>query len=49
MADALPAPPPIGWPLLPLPGTDGRMRYPTYAQSVRQSIQVILRRGPASN
>ena len=38
--------PPIGWPLLPQPDSDGRLSYPTLAASVRQSIQVILRTRP---
>ena len=37
---------PIGWPLLPLPDASGRLTYPTLDQSVRQSIQVILRTRP---
>jgi phage baseplate assembly protein W len=35
-------PRPIGWPLLPLPDAEGRLRYPTLEESVRQMIQVIL-------
>jgi uncharacterized protein len=34
--------PPIGWPLLPLPDAGGELHYPTLAQSVRDSLQVIL-------
>jgi len=34
--------PPIGWPLLPLPDSEGRLAYPTLAESVRQNLQVIL-------
>jgi uncharacterized protein len=34
---------PIGWPLLPLPDASGQLNFPTLEQSVRQSIQVILR------
>ncbi len=41
-----PSPPPIGWPLLPLPDGKGELHYPTLEQSVRQSIQVILRTQP---
>ncbi len=41
-----PSPPPIGWPLLPLPDGNGELHYPTLEQSVRQSIQVILRTQP---
>jgi phage baseplate assembly protein W len=36
----------IGWPLLPLPDEHGELRYPNLEQSVRQSIQVILRTRP---
>ena len=36
----------IGWPLLPLPDDHGRLRYPGLEESVRQSIQVILRTRP---
>ena len=36
----------IGWPLLPLPDANGQLRYPTLEESVRQSIQVILRTRP---
>jgi phage baseplate assembly protein W len=35
--------PPIGWPLLPLPDNNGQLAYPSLSESVRQSIQVILR------
>jgi phage baseplate assembly protein W len=36
-------PVPIGWPLLPLPDENGQLSYPTLDQSVRQTIQVLLR------
>lgn len=36
----------IGWPLLPLPDYSGQMSYPSLEESVRQSIQVILRTQP---
>lgn len=36
----------IGWPLLPLPDANGQIHYPTMEQSVRQSIQIILRTRP---
>jgi uncharacterized protein len=39
-------PAPVGWPLLPLPDANGQMNYPTLEQSVRQSIQIILRTRP---
>ena len=35
--------PPIGFPLLPVPDADGRMLWPSLEQSVRGSIEVILR------
>ncbi|HEU4325855.1 MAG TPA: GPW/gp25 family protein [Roseiflexaceae bacterium] len=38
--------PPIGWPLLPKPDADGRLRFPSLAASVRQSIEVLLRTRP---
>ena len=37
---------PIGWPLLPVPDAEGRLNYPSLEESVRQSIQVILRTRP---
>jgi phage baseplate assembly protein W len=37
---------PISWPLLPVPDTNGRLSYPTLEDSVRQSIQIILRTLP---
>ena len=43
---ATPAPPPIGWPLLPLPDEGGELRYPTLEESVRQQIRVILTTRP---
>lgn len=36
----------VGWPLMPQPDSAGRLAYPTLEQSVRQSIQVILRTRP---
>jgi phage baseplate assembly protein W len=36
----------INWPLLPLPDDNGHMRFPTLEESVRQSIQIILRTRP---
>lgn len=41
-----PAPRPIGWPLLPMPDEHGQMAFPTLEQSVRQSIEIILRTRP---
>jgi uncharacterized protein len=46
MAGTTIPPAPVGWPLLPLPDASGQMNYPTLEQSVRQSIQVILRTRP---
>ncbi|WP_437316216.1 GPW/gp25 family protein [Sorangium sp. So ce385] len=46
MTRPLPAPRPIGWPLLPLPDAQGRLRYPTLEESVREMIEVILRTRP---
>lgn len=37
---------PIGFPLFFLPNGDGELHYPTLEESVRQSIQVILRTRP---
>ncbi len=36
----------INWPLLPLPDEDGRLSFPSLDDSVRQSIQIILRTRP---
>jgi phage baseplate assembly protein W len=38
--------PPIGWPLLPLPDAHGRLGYPDLAESVRQTIRIILSTRP---
>jgi phage baseplate assembly protein W len=46
MSPRTPAPAPVGWPLLPLPDAQGRIRFPGAAASVRQSIEVILRTRP---
>lgn len=45
-AHATPVPPPIGWPLLPLPDEGGELRYPTLEESVRQQIRVVLTTRP---
>lgn len=37
---------PIGWPLMPLPDEDGRLRYPDLPTSVRERIEAILRTTP---
>ena len=34
------------WPLFPVPDADGRIDFPNLEQSVRQSIQIILRTKP---
>lgn len=34
--------PPVGWPLLLFPDKNGELHYPEPAQSVRESLQVIL-------
>jgi phage baseplate assembly protein W len=39
-------PVPIGWPLLPVPDARGQINYPTLEESVRQSIEVVLRTRP---
>jgi uncharacterized protein len=36
----------VSWPLLPLPDSEGRLRFPDPEASVRQVIQVILRTRP---
>ena len=40
------AAPPLGWPLLPVPGADGGLGWPTLEESVRQQIRVILSTRP---
>ncbi|MEJ5365792.1 MAG: GPW/gp25 family protein [Desulfosoma sp.] len=35
-------PEPIGWPLLPVPDSDGRLHFPSLEESVRQSIRIVL-------
>ena len=37
---------PVNWPLLGLPNSEGRLRYPSLAESVRQSIKIILQTRP---
>jgi uncharacterized protein len=46
MHDSSIPPPLIGWPLLPQPDGQGYLSYPSLEQSVRQTIQVILRTRP---
>lgn len=36
------SPVPVNWPLLGVPDSQGRLRYPSLAESVRQSIRIIL-------
>ena len=36
----------LGWPLLPLPDSEGRLNWPDPATSVRQKIEAILRTAP---
>jgi phage baseplate assembly protein W len=36
----------VNWPLLPVPDRNGHLRFPSLEESVRQSIQIILRTGP---
>ena len=36
-------PPPLGWPLLPVPDRNGQLRFPeSLAESVRQQLRVLL-------
>ena len=37
---------PVNWPLLGLPDSEGRLRYPSLEESVRQSIKIILQTRP---
>lgn len=37
--------PPVGWPLLPVP-VGGELRFPGYAESVRENLRVILSTRP---
>ena len=46
MAERNPSPQPVGWPLLPLPDAAGRLRWPGLEESVRHSIEVLLRTRP---
>ncbi len=39
-------PTPVNWPLLGLPDSEGRLRYPSQEESVRQSIKIILQTRP---
>src|SRR4051794_29719067 len=47
MLDAKAPPPPIGWPLLPVPDDNGELAYPSGVEaSVRQQLEVILSTRP---
>jgi hypothetical protein len=46
MAERNLPPPRIGWPLLPVPGADGRLSYPSLDESVRQSLEILMRTRP---
>lgn len=46
MANTPLPPEPLCWPLLPLPDADGRLYFPTLADSVRQLIEVVLSTRP---
>lgn len=46
MLNLQPPPPPLGWPLLPLPDAEGTLAFPTLAESVRQNLRVILSTRP---
>ena len=37
---------PVNWPLLGQPDTEGRLRYPSLDEGVRQSIKIILQTRP---
>lgn len=39
-------PTPVNWPLLGLPDSEGRLRYPSLEEGVRQSIKIILQTQP---
>lgn len=38
--------PPVGWPLLPTPDTNGALQWPDLAQSVAQHLRVLLATRP---
>lgn len=38
--------PPICWPLLPVPDSDGRLAFPDLESSIRQRIEAVLRTSP---
>ncbi len=39
-------PPPLGWPLLPLPDESGQLGFPSLAQSVQEQLRIILSTRP---
>lgn len=39
-------PTPVNWPLLGVPDSDGQLHYPSWEESVRQSIKIILQTSP---
>lgn len=39
-------PPPIGWPLLPVPDDTGRLAWPSLTRSIHDQIRVILQTRP---
>lgn len=38
--------PPLCWPLMPVPDSEGRIRFPTLEDSIRQRIEAVLRTSP---
>ena len=46
MTNAKTLPDPVNWPLLGVPDGEGRLGYPSLAESVRQSIRIILQTRP---
>ena len=42
MPTSTPFPPPLGWPLLPVPDESGQLRFRSLEESVRDQIRVIL-------
>lgn len=39
-------PPPIGWPLLPVPDDTGRLEWPSLTSSIHDQIRVVLQTRP---
>ena len=46
MPNPTPPPPPIGWPLLPTPDLQGRLRFRSLEVSVREGIEIVLSTRP---